>query len=152
MSKIAMKLYISFFFLSVLAFGQAIAVVQPGSAGSTVHVITIPISANPIVSGTTAVGLPNAGTNFSCTINSLKVIGNASGTIAVDIWKANAAIPSSGNKISGTAPATLSAAQINQAGSLAGWTTSVAVNDIFWASVSSADGVLTNVTIQIGCQ
>jgi len=116
------------------------------------HTIVIPVAGSPITTGTGSVGTPNAGVNFACTITSVKTVGNATGSITVDVWKANGAVPSSANKISATAPATLSSAQMNQSGSLSGWSLAVAVNDVLWASVATVDGVLTNVTVQIGCQ
>jgi hypothetical protein len=70
----------------------------------------------------------------------------------VDIWKANNAIPNSGNKISASAPATLSSAQLNANSALTGWTKTVAVGDVFWASVATADGVLSQVSAAITCQ
>jgi hypothetical protein len=118
---------------------------------SQLHAVNIGISGSPIATGTGSVSLP-ATANFTCTINKAQVTGNASGSITVDIWKSNAAIPSSGNKISATAPVTLSSAQLNQNSALTGWTTSVAPGDVFWASVATVDGVLTNAIVQIWCQ
>jgi len=78
------------------------------------------------------------------TINRVDVIGNAAAlatcSITVDIWKRNAAIPTASQKISASAPATLSTANVSQSGSLSGWTTSVANNDIWGPSVASVTG------------
>ena len=123
---------------------------QSAGAGA-LHSITIPISGSPIVTGTGSVGLP-ANLNFSCTINKAQVIGNVSGSITVDVWKAAAAIPNSGNKISASAPVTLSSAQINQNSSLTGWSTTVTSGDVVWASVASVDGTLASATVQLWCQ
>lgn len=114
------------------------------------HTVTIPIVGSPITTGTTCVGFP-AMANFTSTITGCTILGNVSGSITVDIWKANAAIPSSANKISSTSPATLSSQQINSASSISGWTTSISPHDVFWASVATVDGTLTSVTIQILC-
>lgn len=122
------------------------------SGSAQLHTITIPIAGAPIATGTGNVGTPSAPTTFSCTINSAKIVGGTSGSITVDIWKANGSVPSSGNKISASAPVTLSSAQVNTSSSLSGWTTSVSSNDIFWASVATADGVMTSATVQLGCQ
>ena len=89
--------------------------------------------------------------NFTCTINKAQISADQSGSITVDIWKAAGAIPTSGNKISASAPVTLSSAQLNQNSSLAGWTTSVAVGDVFGFSVATASTV-THVVGQIWCQ
>jgi hypothetical protein len=122
-----------------------------GTGSGQLHTITFSVSGSPIATGTANVSAP-AAANFSCTINSLKVLSPVSGSITVDIWKAASAIPTGANKISASAPATLSSATVNLSGSLSGWTTSVSSNDVFWATVATADGVLTQVTIQIGCQ
>lgn len=126
---------------------------QAATCGATsqMHSITIPIAGSPIATGTGNVGVPSS-TDFSCTINKAMISANASGSITVDVWKANASIPNSGNKISGTSPVTLSSAQLNQNSSLSGWTTSVSSDDVFWASVATADGVLTSVALQLWCQ
>jgi hypothetical protein len=89
--------------------------------------------------------------NYSCTINKAQISANQSGSITIDIWKANAAIPTSGNKISASAPVTLSSAQLNQASSLSGWTLSVSPNDVFGATIVSASTV-QKVTVQLWCQ
>ena len=123
-------------------------------SGSTVqHTITIPISGSPISTGTGNVGAPQL-YRFAtgCTINSAAIVSPTSDSMTVDIWKANAAIPASGNKISASAPVTLSSATVNTASSLTGWTTSVSQNDIFWASVTSAPATTTQATITLGCQ
>lgn len=85
------------------------------------------------------------------TINKVELTADQSGSITVDIWKAAGAIPTSGNKISASAPATLSSAQINQTSSLTGWTTSVSVDDVFGCTVASVTTV-TRVTVQIWYQ
>jgi hypothetical protein len=122
-------------------------------SNNPVHVISIPIAGSPIVTGTGSVGIPGpAYINYSCTINRASVIGNISGSITVAIWKVNAAIPTSGNIISSSAPVTLATAQLNQSSSLAGWTLSVAPGDVFWATVVTVDGVLTSVSVQLSCQ
>lgn len=131
------------------SFGQIV----DASSAIPAHTITIPISGAPIGTGTGSVGLPSAPVNFSCTaINSAKIVANASGSMTVDIWKTNAAIPTSSNKISATSPVTLSSAQLNDNSPLTGWTLPVSTNDVFWASVATADGVLTGATVTLGCQ
>ncbi len=89
---------------------------------------------------------------YSGTINRLDIIGNAASlatcSITVDVWKANAAYPTSGGKISASAPATLSTAKVSQSGSLSGWTTAVAANDVFGASIASVTGcVFASMTV-----
>lgn len=89
--------------------------------------------------------------DYSCTINRIDVTGNPSGSITADIWKASGAIPTAANKISASAPATLSSSQINLNGSLTGWTTSVSVGDVFGATVATVASV-TSATIVMWCQ
>ncbi len=116
------------------------------------HTITIPIAGSPIATGTSSVGIPGTA-NFSCTISKAQIAANASGSITVDIWKAAGAIPGSGDKISASAPAALSSAQLNQVGpTLTTWTKTVTVGDVFWASVATADGSLTSVSVTLTCQ
>jgi hypothetical protein len=82
--------------------------------------------------------------SYTGTINRLDIIGNAAAlatcSITVDVWKANAAFPTSGNKISASAPATLSSATVSQSGSISGWSTTVSNNDIWGASVATVTG------------
>jgi len=87
---------------------------------------------------------------FACTINRIDISADQSGSITVDVWKAAGAIPTSGNKISASAPLTLSSAQLSQNGSRTGWTTAVAIGDVFGFSVASAS-VVTRVVGQIWC-
>ncbi len=118
------------------------------ATGTALHSITIPISGDPIVTGTSCVGIP-ATANFACTINKAQISANASGSVTVHIWKAAGAIPNSGNKISASAPVTLSSSQLNQNSSISGWNVAVSVGDVFWATVASVDGSLTSVTVQL---
>ena len=69
-------------------------------------------------------------------------------SITVDVWKTNAAVPTSGNKISASDPATLSSAQYSVDTTLTGWTTSVAVSDVWSASVATVVGCI-NATVQV---
>ncbi len=82
--------------------------------------------------------------SLSGAINAVSMTGNgaalAACSITVDIWKANAAYPTSGNKISASAPASLSAATTNDAGSVGTWTTAVAAHDRWGATVASVTG------------
>lgn len=86
--------------------------------------------------------------NAGGTISAVMISSDVTGSITVDVWKANAAIPTSANKISATAPVTLSSARLNQAVALTGWTTAVSANDVFGVSVATVSSV-TQVTIQI---
>jgi hypothetical protein len=89
--------------------------------------------------------------DFSCTINRWDISADQSGSVTVDVWKVNAAIPTSGNKISASAPLTLSTAQLAQNGSLTGWTLGVSGGDVFGFNVVTVTTV-TRITGQIWCQ
>lgn len=84
---------------------------------------------------------------YSGTINRIDVSGagtaGATCSATADIWKRNAAIPTSAQKISASAPATLSSANLSQSGSLTGWTTSVAANDVWSATLATNSGCIT---------
>lgn len=91
-----------------------------------------------------------------CTINEVDVTGtpstgHLSGSITVDIWKTNAAIPTSGNKISASDPATLASAVYSADTTLTGWTKSVVTGDVFGGTIASAATVRA-VTVVIWCQ
>jgi len=79
---------------------------------------------------------------YACTINSWRIIANASGSIVIDVWKAAApTIPTVANTITAAAKPTLSAQQTAASSTLTGWTTSVAANDIIGFNVDSATTV-----------
>jgi hypothetical protein len=119
------------------------------SGAAQLHSIVFAIDGggSTITTGTLSAYIP---VNFSCTINRIDVAGNTSGSITVDIWKAATAIPNSGNKISASAPATLSSAQLSQNGSLTGWTTAVSAGDVFGGSVATVSTV-QHVQVTIWC-
>lgn len=90
-------------------------------------------------------------TKFTGAIFAVDVQAAQSCSVTVDIWKANAAIPTSANKISASDPATLSSAQLSEDTLLTGWTTAVAVNDVFSANISSVTSC-TQVTVEVWFQ
>jgi hypothetical protein len=131
---------------------QASAVTEcniPAGSATQQHVITFSIDGggSAITTGDLAV-FPVAA--FACTINRVDVSADQSGSITVDIWNRSAAIPTAANKISASAPATLSSAQLSLNGSLTGWTTSVSSGSVFGATVATASTV-QKVTVQIWC-
>lgn len=84
----------------------------------------------------------------SCTVNRWTVAGDVAGSIVVDIWRANGAVPTVANTIAGTSLPTLSAAQYATNTSLTGWTTTLAPQDIIGFNVNSATTV-TKATVSI---
>jgi hypothetical protein len=130
--------------------GKTVCDIPNGPGTPQLHNITFVLDGGGSVIATGAINkFPPS--DYACTINRIDVTGNPSGSFQADIWKAAGAIPTSGNKISASAPATLSSSPINLNGSLTGWTTGVSVGDVFGATVVSATTV-TSVTVVIWCQ
>jgi len=78
---------------------------------------------------------------YAATIKSWRLIGNISGSIVIDIWKAANSIPTLANSITGTEKPTLSSQQINQDTNLTTWTTSLSVGDVIAFNVDSVSGL-----------
>ena len=80
---------------------------------------------------------------YACTINSVEIVANASGSIVVDIWRDTYANfpPVVGDSITGSAKPTLSSAQKSQSSTLTGWTTSLSAGDYLAFNVDSATTV-----------
>ena len=117
---------------------------------SCLHAVTFSFDGGGSAISTGACGQFQS-TAFSGTINRIDIGADQTGSFTLDIWKANAAIPTSGDKISASAPITLATQQISQSGSLTGWSTSVAVNDVFGCSIATA-ATVTKVTATIWFQ
>jgi hypothetical protein len=111
--------------------------IAAGGTSATIGV-TIDGSGGTITSGIKGyVQIP-----YACTINSWRIIANASGSTVIDVWKtASPTIPTVANTITGTAKPTLSVAQTSASSTLTGWTTSIAANDILAFNVDSATTV-----------
>lgn len=92
---------------------------------------------------------------FACTINSVTLLADQSGSIVVDVWKctysqydAGSTHPVSGDKITASAPPTISSATKSQDSTLTGWTKTLAKGDILAFNVNSATTV-TRATISL---
>jgi hypothetical protein len=87
---------------------------------------------------------------FSCTINSVTLLANQSGSIVVDIWKDTYANfpPTVADTITASAKPTLSSAQNSQNTTLTGWTTSITAGDILAFNVDSAT-IVQHVTLSL---
>lgn len=77
---------------------------------------------------------------FNCTISRSTLLADQVGSAVVNIWKVayGSFPPSSANKITASAPPTISAAQNAQDSTLSGWTTSLSAGDIMAFNVDSA--------------
>lgn len=85
---------------------------------------------------------------FACTINQVTLLADRSGSIVVDIFKctysqfdASSTHPVSGDKITASAPPTISSTTKSQDATLTGWTTSLSAGDILAFNVNSATTV-----------
>ncbi len=121
---------------------------RTGNVGSTPTVnrtvgVSVDGGGTVITTGTKGyVEVPYAGT-----ITEWKIIAEPSGSAVFDIWKSNAAIPTNANTITASAKPTLTTAQRATSTTLTGWTTGVAVNDVFGFEVESASTVTKAVLI-----
>lgn len=93
---------------------------------------------------TTYLRLPYAGT-----ISQWHIVANAATTCTIDIWKANAALPTIANTITASAKPSLSAATTTSSSTLSGWTTSVAANDVLAFNLVSSSGTASEITITL---
>lgn len=87
---------------------------------------------------------------FDCTLVSVTLLANTSGSITVDIWKdvlANYPPTVADTIVSGTLP-TLSAAAFSQNSTLTDWTTTFSAGDVLRFNVGSVSG-LSRVTVAL---
>jgi hypothetical protein len=87
---------------------------------------------------------------YAGTISKVTMLADQSGSIVVDVWKDTYANypPTDADSITASAPPTISAATKSEDSTLTGWTTSVAVGDVFGFNVDSASTV-TRVSVLI---
>ena len=86
--------------------------------------------------------------DFACTVLSWTLLADQSGSIVVNVWKdtyANFA-PTVADKITASAPPTISSATKGQSSTLTGWTTSIAAGDVLRFNVDSV-ATITRVTL-----
>lgn len=92
--------------------------------------------------------------DFAGTITEVTLLGDQTGSIIVDIFKcAYSAFdppttPTSANKITASAPPTISAAKKAKDATLTGWTTAITAGDILAFNVNSA-ATITRVTVDL---
>jgi len=124
--------------------------VLTATAGTTATWQTPAATANAVKrsvgagSGTPASGtVPSTGVvqyvqvPFAGTITGYAIMADQSGSIVIDVWKTNAAMPTVANTITASAKPTLSSAQYVNSTTLTGWTTAVAANDVFGFHIDS---------------
>jgi hypothetical protein len=92
---------------------------------------------------------------FACTLTRATLLADQSGSVVINIYKcteaqfdAGATHPVSGDKITASAPPTISSATKSQDATLTGWTTSISAGDILAFNVDSAT-TIQRVTISL---
>ena len=87
---------------------------------------------------------------YACTINSVTMLADQSGSAVIDIWKVAYASfpPSVGNTITASALPTLSSQQNSQDTTLTGWTKSISAGDVLAFNVNSAS-TLTRINLTL---
>lgn len=85
---------------------------------------------------------------YAGTITAWNIVADQSGSIVIDVWKTNAAVPTVANTITASSLPTLSSAQSAFVGSISGWTTAVTVGDVFAFHVNSA-ATVTKISLTI---
>lgn len=93
---------------------------------------------------------------YTGVINSATILGDASGSLVLDIWKCRASAfdagvthPVSADSICSATPPTLTNASISKDATLAGWTTAFTAGDILAFSISSTDRKITALTLAL---
>jgi hypothetical protein len=113
-----------------------------------------------ITGGTTGATGPNGSkgyiiVDYACTINSVTLLADQSGSIVMDIYKtsysnfdAGVTHPVVGDSITASAKPTLSSAVKAQDSTLSGWTTAIAAGSVLSFFINSASTV-TRVTLDL---
>lgn len=86
---------------------------------------------------------------YSGTIMSWSIVADVSCTCTLDVWKSNASVPTVANTITASAKPALASAATNTSSVLTGWTTSVAVGDVFGFRLDSLTGSPTGISLTL---
>ena len=91
--------------------------------------------------------------DFACTIVQAELLADQTGSVVVNVWKVAYASfpPTVSNKITASAPPTITTAQKAQDATLTGWTTSIAAGDVIAFNVDSVT-TIQRVTIALKVQ
>jgi hypothetical protein len=84
---------------------------------------------------------------YAGTITSWSIVASTSCTCVIDVWKANASLPTVSNTITASAKPALSSQSTASSSTLTGWTTNVAVGDVFGFNLDSVSGSPTGITL-----
>lgn len=87
---------------------------------------------------------------FACTVSTWTLLADQSGSIVVNVWKQvyGSYPPTVAQKITASAPPTITTATNAQSSTLTGWTTTMAANDTLRFNVDSVT-TITRVTLQL---
>ncbi len=109
----------------------------PGGAGTITQRLELGVNGagGPVTTG--AKGRKTF--SISGTIVRWRLVSDVATTTTLDIWKANGAIPTNANSITGSAKPSLTAAELSTSTTLTGWTTAVTAGDVFILEVESND-------------
>ncbi len=90
---------------------------------------------------------------YACTIQSVELVADQSGSIVIDVWRDSYQNfpPVAGDSIAGSAKPTLSSAQKSQNTTLSGWTTTLTEGQYLAFNVDSASTV-TRVVLTLKVQ
>lgn len=90
---------------------------------------------------------------FACTIQTVTLLADVSGSIVIDIWKDTYANypPTVADTITASAKPTITSAVKSQSSTLTGWTTSIAIGDILGFNVDSVTSI-KRVTLSLKVQ
>lgn len=114
-----------------------------GQSGGSSIIRTLNIVVNGNGSAITTGVVGDVELDFAATVLRWTLLADASGSAVVDVWKTAYAgfPPTAANKITASAPPTLTAAQSAQSSTLTGWTTAIAAGDTLRFNVNSASTV-----------
>lgn len=88
---------------------------------------------------------------FSCTITSVTLLADTTGSIVIDIWKDSYANypPTDADSITASAPPTISSSNKSYDATLSGWTTSISAGDVLAFNVDSCS-TITRIVLTLG--
>jgi hypothetical protein len=103
---------------------------------------------NTIITGVAGVGLQ---VQFGCTINSVTLLANQTGSIVIDIWKDTYANypPTVSDSICASAKPTITSSNKSTDSTLTGWTKTINSGDVLYFNVDSCNAI-TNCVLILG--
>lgn len=128
-----------------------LGVARTSSASAIIRTLNIVINGGGSTITTGIVG--DVELDFAATILRWTLLANAAGSIVVNVWKAAYAgfPPTVANKITASAPPTISSANKAQSSTLTGWTTAISPGDTLRFNVDSV-ATIQRVTLALDLQ